>query len=1272
MATLLALDHAKAASWLEKLGAPLAGAVVEALDFCVEEQSLHLQLLMQAVPEDALCFQALRQELEAAGENPPLLKVRYGGGMLTAGEYLALHFEDLAGRLRGEWNGSGHLVGRLEYEEAEAGRLRLLVESQMHVERLKTKKAQASLAEWLQWGCGEAVDVELAVGEWPAEEPAPAQAPVVESRAAAPAGHAPPLQQSALKSAAAPAQAAPQAPKAEGPELLFGRAVPQGKAVPLSELKAGDRCIVEGRVFGENQHRIIGEKKRLKIGFRISDATDSVLCALWLDGDAKVPKPLAKKASGDWLRLRGKVEADQYERGELVLSADDVARIPAPAGRGDDAAVKRVELHAHTKMSSNDSVVDVGSFVRRAIQWGHPAVAVTDHGVVHAFPDAAKAAGDKIKLLLGCEAYFVEDTGFLKERSGSAKLDKDKVPPFHHIILLCRNEQGRKNMYKLVSRSHLESYYRKPLISRALLTELREGIVVGSACENGELMQALIRGEWDTARKLAEFYDYLEVQPPANNAFMVKNGTFKDEEPLKELVRSVVRLGKELGKPVVATGDVHYLNPEDEVYRRIMQTGIGMSDAEDQAPLYFKTTGEMLADLSFLGAEEAHRVVVDAPRAVAESIDKVRPVPKGRFFPKMAGDAQQVREAAEARAKAIYGEPLPAIVHERLESELGAIIGNGFASLYLMARLLVMESEKRGYSVGSRGSVGSSVAAYLLGITEVNPLPAHERCPSCRFCEFRPMERLSGIDLPARPCPRCSQPLLRDGHNIPFATFVGIKGDKVPDIDLNFAPEVQGEIQKYVKILFGEGKVFKAGTVSTYSDKTAYGFVKKYLEAKGLVKRAAEVDRIAEGLEGVKRTSGQHPGGVVLVQEGCEITDFTPVQYPGDSKELGGKEGNSGDDLVITHFDFHSYDETLVKLDILGKDDASAFKHLEEITGFKEREVPLDDPQALSLFRSRKELGFPRLSEEEEALFGPTGAVALPEFGTENTRRMLKATQPKNFTELIYISGLSHGTGVWAGNSENLINSKAATLETVISTRDDIMNTLIQKGMDASVAFAITEKVRKGKAAVDGFSPEEEAALKVMPKWWVESCKKIEYMFPKAHAAAYCFTAVRMAWFKVHHPRAFYAAWLTLHAGDLEAGELSKGREAVLARLRQLRLAEQEGKATPKEAASVGALVVAFEAILRGLRFERVDLYKSHPFRFQPGAEEGSLLPPLVSMPGLGESAALGVERERKLAPFKSVEDLGARAGLNKTVIEKLSATGALDILPKTNQITLF
>ncbi len=1241
-------------------GAAFRDCVLEELSFEADSAVIHVGLLMATVPSEASAFEALR-DLLGSSNAKPLLKVRYPGGVLTAADYLALHFSDLCLRIRWELGLESHWCESLDYSFLEDGSLGLLADGGLAGERLRQKKAGQRLAEWIKAGCGDEISVEIrAIEKAP---PAPVAAPSLPAVAVRPTP----------STASAPvAQPSPLPSQAE--KVLLGKEIPKSRVREvISVVSQENSVVVEGRVFGLSELSL--RDGRLKIKFAVTDGSDSILAVLW-PKDGGRPKGLADGAS---VRLRGEAKVDRFEQDEMVIDVSDLALVPTRLGRQDSAALKRVELHAHTKMSAADAVVDPALYVHRAADWGHEAVGITDHGVVHAFPEAYKAAkARKIKLLLGMEAYLCNDVSFLKERERNGKsLAKAEIPPYYHAIVYVRNEAGRRNLYDLVTHSHVETFYKKPLLPREMLIQLREGLLIGSACEQGELIQAIVAGKDDPElEKIASFYDYLEVQPLGNNAFMLKNGTLKSQDDLKAIVRKVIALAEKLGKPVVAASDMHFLDPEDELYRRIMQVGNGMSDAEEQPPLYFHTTDEMLAEFAWLEDEAlARRLVIDNPRAVAELCAVVPPVPDGRFFPELPGSEESISRLSRERAVKIYGAPLPLVVAARLDRELKALSDNKFSVLYEIARLLVEESHKRGFSVGSRGSVGSSLAAHLLDISEVNPLPAHERCPACHWSEFDEKQRLSGVDLKARPCPNCGGELKRDGHNIPFETFVGIKGDKVPDIDLNFAPEVQGFIQKYAEELFGKGRAFKAGTISTLQEKTAFGYVRKYFDAKGISKRKVEIERIKGGLEGVKKTSGQHPGGVILVRHDKKITDFTPVQFSGDGKEMGGREGSGDGALLTTHFDYHAIDENLVKLDILGKDDASAFRHLEELTGMAETLVPLDDPKALSLFSSQEALGFPKLSAEERELFGETGVVAIPEFGTPNTRRMLEMTRPRNFTELIYISGLSHGTNVWANNAETLIRDRKATLDTVISTRDDIMTTLIRKGMDPATAFAITEKVRKGAVATDGFSPEHQKALQAvkMETWWVDSCRKIKYMFPKAHAAAYCLTAARMAWFKVHRPRAFYASWLTLHAEDLEAEHLSRGRSAVMERLRELRLAREDGgKPSAKDESAFSTLVVAYEAMLRGIRFDAVDIYKSHPGRFMPGATEDSLLPPLKSMAGLGSTAAANLERERKLAPFRSVEDLARRAGLNKSVIDKLTLSGALDILPKSDQITLF
>jgi DNA polymerase-3 subunit alpha (Gram-positive type) len=1272
-----------AEAWLERLALAdpgtgwdcFSGATVDELCYWPERSRMRVTLGLAQAAEETGPFLTLRAALRGTGMADVQLKVHYAEGALGLSEYLALHFEDLCSSLRFDLNLEPHWMGGLDYEVADdEDELHLRVGSDLALTMLRERKAAQHLGSLLAWACGAQPKVSLELG--------PLTDTVAIISVPAPALQDPPTAVGAGSPRPPAAPAVPAKPTPKIPEqglVIEGRPIPADKIRAISSLveEEGDISL-EGEIF-----RLSAERKktgRSLVKLALTDGTDSLGVTWWLEPGKDLPKSVEL---GMRARVRGPVKPNKYENEELNLELRHLVRLP-PRPRRQDLAppdAKRVELHAHTKMSAADGLTNVADYIERAAAWGHPAVGLSDHGVVHAFPEAYKIAKKKgIKLLLGMEAYLVENADFLKEIRGGKKLAKDQIPPFYHCIVYARNETGRRHLYDLVSASHVDSYYKKPLIPRALLQSKREGLIVGSACEAGELYQAILEGA-DAAKleQVASFYDYLEVQRHENNLFMTRSNqgrppVYESEEPLKDHIRTIIQLAQKLGKPCAATSDLHFLDPEDEIYRRILQSGNGFEDAELQPPIYFHTTDEMKAAFAWLNDEALiHRIVVEGPQQVAALCDSVPPVPQGAFFPEMPAATANITELGRARARELYGDPLPPLVDARLERELTAIVSNKFSVLYEIARLLVKESNDKGYMVGSRGSVGSSFLAHCLKISEVNPLPAHERCPACRWVEFRELERLSGVDLPKRPCPNCGGELIRDGHNIPFETFVGFKGDKVPDIDLNFAPEVQTGVQKYAEELFGKGQAFKAGTISTLAEKTAFGYVKKYYEAKGLAKRRVEVERVKAGLEGVKRTSGQHPGGVILVRADKNINDFTPVQFSGDLNEQGGREKASQDQLYTTHFDYHAIDECLVKLDILGKDDGSAFKHLHEMTGLAEWQAPLDDPDAISLFNSQTVLKLGKLTPELREWLGDTGAVALPEFGTANTRRMLELTRPKNFTELIYISGLSHGTGVWANNAEGLIQEKTATLETVISTRDDIMNKLIQQGMAPEKAFKLTEKVRKGGVAREGFTPDEEKQLQdaKLPKWWIDSCRKIEYMFPKAHAAAYCFTAVRMAYFKAHHPAAFYCAWLTLHAEAVESDTVAAGVPAVLERLRQIKALRNENKATAKDEGTSNALVVCLEALLRGLRFHKVDLYKSLPHRFLP-LSETELLMPLVSLAGLGATAAERMVEERVLEPFMSIEDLAERCGLNKTVIEKLTASGALDILPKKNQTDLF
>lgn len=1023
-----------------------------------------------------------------------------------------------------------------------------------------------------------------------------------------------------------------EAPSKGTGEVLMGRRITE-EPTPLKEVQDEERkVVIQGQVIALDVREMRSGRKLLT--FDVTDLTDSITAKVWENEEG-----LSKSLSvGDWVRLRGGTQFDTYAN-ELIMIPRDVMRVPPPPARTDQAEVKRVELHLHTKMSALDGAVDVGELIRLLAEWGHQAVAITDHGVVQAFPeayDAASRAG--IKLIYGVEGYLVDSPR--------------KESRMYHIILLAQNRQGLVNLYKLISLSHMKYFHRRPRIPRDLLQEHREGILVGSACEAGELYQAILNNRpEDEIKEIASFYDYLEIQPLANNYFLVEEGRVQSEEDLKEINRKIVRLGKELGKPVVATGDVHFLKPEDEVFRQIIMAGHGF-DVERPTPLYLRTTDEMLEEFSYLGEELAYEVVVTRPREIAESVESMRPVPDGFHPPHVPGAEEEIRRMTMERAKAIYGPELPPLIADRLERELSSIIGNGYASLYLIAHKLVDRSLKDGYLVGSRGSVGSSLVATMCGITEVNPLPPHYICPECYYFEvFDDGSVAAGVDLPQRKCPRCETPLHRDGFDIPFETFLGFHGDKVPDIDLNFSGEYQPRAHKFAEELFGADRVYRAGTIGRLAERTAYGFVKNYLDQKGIRARNAEINRLVRGCTGVRRTTGQHPGGLMVVPEGREIYEFTPIQYPADKEDV---------EVITTHFDCDTINDTLVKLDILGHDDPTVLRMLQEMTGVDVRRVPLDDPETLKLFYGLESLG---ISPEDAS--GEVGTLAIPEFGTRFVRQMLVETRPKTVGELVRISGLSHGTNVWTGNAQELIKAGTCTLKDVIATRDDIMIYLIRAGLEPSDAFQIMERVRKGK----GLTPEQEELMRShgVPGWYIESCKKISYMFPKAHAAAYVMMALRIAYFKVHHPLAFYAAYFTVRAGDFDADLVMAGPRRCRQEIERL---EAKGNdATAKEKGTVTVLEVVLEAMARGVRFLPVDLYKSDAVRFL--IEGDALRCPLESLEGVGQAAAQAIAAARE-RPFTSIEDLQNRAKVTKTVIEALRAHGALDGLPETDQMTLF
>ncbi len=1227
------------------------------------------------------------------------------------------------------------------------------------------------------------------------------------------------------------------------------------RPVPLKGLEAdGSMVTVWGQIFkidaGENRD---GTKNRYTI--LITDQTSSIPLSMWLDKkrDAESITAIDGLKVGDNLVVSGRYDYNEFAKCNQMRPR--AISIVARYQRQDLAKDKRVELHMHSKMSSMDGVSDASALIKRAIAWGHKAVAITDHGVVQAFPEVMNtAAGKDIKVLYGMEAYYVNDmvpavdgkgdgalsgefivfdiettglsnateriteigavrmrggevvdtfdifvnpekpippkiveltgitdamvadapkeaeglrqfydfcgdcrllvahnapfdTGFIRaaaRRSGmlyaftaidtvplcralypgqkNYKLDTVaeflKLPPFnhhracddakvladifahaikdmqtmsiesvqqintcisgvdfkkakyHHLIMIARNQVGLKNLYKLVSWSNLNGFFRKPRITRSKLMEHREGLILGSACEAGELYRAMLDGKsWGELCDIASFYDFLEIQPLGNNAFMLrpskgKGGEVipplcKSEQELQEHNRTIIRLGEKLNKPVCATCDVHFLDPEDEVYRRILMAGSGFDDADQQAPLYFRTTDEMLAEFDYLGAEKAREVVIDNPNLIADWCERIQPIPKGTFPPHIDGADEELQQLCWDRAREVYGEPLPPIISERLEKELNSIVKHGFAVLYMIAQKLVKNSVDNGYLVGSRGSVGSSFVAHMAGISEVNPMAPHYICrnPECKHSEFFTKGEVgSGFDLPEKICPKCGQKLGRDGHEIPFETFLGFDGDKSPDIDLNFASEYQNRAHRYTETLFGLDHVFKAGTIGTLADKTAYGYVRKYAEEREMILPPAELDRLTQGCTGVKRTTGQHPGGMVVVPNDYEIEDFCPVQHPADKTDS---------DNITTHFDFHSIHDTILKLDNLGHVIPTIYKYLEEYTGIPVMDVDMSDPAVYSLFTSPEALGL-----TVEQLGCETGTLSIPEMGTGFTRQMLLDCKPKCFADLLQISGLSHGTDVWLGNAQELIRAGTCTISNVIGTRDSIMVYLMHMGLPPKMAFKIMEIVRKGKST-KLLTEEHLTAMREhgVPEWYIDSCMKIKYMFPKAHAAAYVIAALRVAWYKVHHPTAYYAAYFTGRGEDFDAAPVQAGIDRVKELMDDIRARGKE--ASQKEQNMAEALHVIFEAMLRGVEFLPVDLYKSHWYKF--AVEDGKIRLPFSAVAGLGEAAAKSLHEQADPSdPFISCDDLQNRTGITKAVVQSLRDLGVLDGLPETSQMTFF
>ena len=1222
----------------------------------------------------------------------------------------------------------------------------------------------------------------------------------------------------------------------------------KGTPTPICDITPEDgAAVIFGKIFKTDFFKTRAGNRYI-VTMYITDYTGSFILKFFASTQdfEKLEKSVLSVKGGVYAVVKGEIALDTYED-DYVMKPTALMTVKNYEV-SDMSEHKRVELHMHTIMSSKDGIATAEDLINTAYGWGHKAIAVTDHGVVQAFPNAMNAVeairkkGGDFKIIYGTEAYFVNDyvdavtgtddrglddemvvfdvettglnanterlteigavrikggeiieefdtfvnpekkispkitelTGITDEMVSDAPSEKQalemlmkfagdcpliahnatfdmsfikaaahrsgidyeptyidtlpmakslmpelkkhkldvvanalNLPEFnhhracddarvlgrifnkfvemlknrdcsslgavnkslalaatggkvtsYHMIILVKNKTGLKNLYKLVSNAHLHHFYKKPLIYRSDLDEYREGLIIGSACEAGELYQAIVKGApWGRLMEIADYYDYLEVQPMSNNMFMVHEGIVSSELDLQNHVRTIMNIADKQHKLVVATGDVHFLHKRDAKYRAILMAGQGFKDADAQADLYLKTTDEMLSDFSYLGEKKAYEIVVENTNKIADMIDNdIRPIPEGNYPPSIEGSDVTLREDAMKRAREIYGDPLPEIVEARLKRELDSIISNGYAVMYVTAQRLVADSNAHGYLVGSRGSVGSSFVATMTGISEVNPLAPHYVCPKCRHSEFITDGSVgSGFDLPPKDCPECGEPMVRDGHDIPFETFLGFNGDKVPDIDLNFSGEYQSCAHNYTETLFGEGCVFKAGTITTIASKTAFGFVKKYAEDRALHLNKAEIERLTEGCTGSKATTGQHPGGMIVVPADMEIYDFCPVQHPADK---------SGSDTVTTHFDFHSIHDTILKLDILGHDVPTIYKYLEQNTGIPVMQVSMSDEKVMSLFHSPEALGV-----TPEQIGVPTGTLSLPELGTNFVIQMLLESQPKTFSDLLQVSGLSHGTDVWTGNAQDLIRQGICDISEVIGTRDNIMVYLIHKGVENSMAFKIMEIVRKGKAP-KLLTEEHVQAMKDngVPQWYIDSCFKIKYMFPKAHAAAYMIAALRLAWYKVHHPAEYYAAYFTVRGEDMDAGICMGGLSAVKATMNEIRAKGKQASA--KENGTYNILQIVNEMMERGIEFLPIDFYKSKASVY--AMEDGKIRLPFSSVPGVGGNAAVALEEAAAKQKYISIEDIRQSSGVSKTVIEALEKLGTLDFLPKTNQLTFF
>ncbi|MDY4596258.1 PolC-type DNA polymerase III [Faecalimonas umbilicata] len=1244
--------------------------------------------------------------------------------------------------------------------------------------------------------------------------------------------------------------------RSDNPDVLYGRDF-EDEAIPLSDVvgEMGE-ITIRGKILKLETREIRNEKTIVM--FAITDFTDTIMVKMFTRNE-QLPEILAGIKKGAFLKIKGVTTIDKFD-GELTIgSVVGIRKISDfTTTRKDTSPEKRVELHCHTKMSDMDGVSEAQALVARAHDWGHQAIAITDHGVVQAFPDANHYVErldkeDPFKIIYGVEAYLVDDlteiavneqgqtlddtfvvfdietTGFsaaedriieigavkitdgaivdrfstfvnpevpipfeiqqlthitddmvlgapkieealpafldfvgesalvahnagfdvgfieqncvrlgrsrtftsvdtvglarvllptlskyklnivakalnislenhhravddaaataeiyvkfiemLKERGmttlkevnafGDMNPDAIKKMPTYHAIILAKNEVGRVNLYTLVSLSHLKYFARRPRIPKSEFNKYREGLILGSACEAGEVYRALLDGKSEeTIAKIVDYYDYLEIQPIGNNAFMIaseKQRNIKSEEDLKNMNRRIVQLGEKFQKPVVATCDVHFMDPDSEVYRRIIMTGKGFSDADSQPPLYLRTTEEMLEEFSYLGSKKAEEVVITNTNKIADSIERISPVRPDKCPPVIEDSDQTLRNICYDKAHSMYGEELPEIVVERLERELNSIISNGFAVMYIIAQKLVWKSNEDGYLVGSRGSVGSSFVATMAGITEVNPLSPHYYCTNCHYSDFESEEVRAfaggcGWDMPDKVCPNCGQPLVKDGFDIPFETFLGFKGNKEPDIDLNFSGDYQSNAHKYTEVIFGEGQTYRAGTIGTLAEKTAFGFVKNYYEEHGSRKRKCEIERIVEGCTGIRRSTGQHPGGIIVLPHGENINSFTPVQHPANDMTT---------DIITTHFDYHSIDHNLLKLDILGHDDPTMIKMLEELveqlTGkpFKATEIPLDDPGVMQLFADTGSLGI----KPSDIGGCPVGCLGIPEFGTDFVIQMVVDTKPKTLSDLIRISGLSHGTDVWLNNAQTLIQEGKATISTAICTRDDIMTYLINTGMESELSFTIMESVRKGK----GLKTEWEDAMKAagVPDWYIWSCKKIKYMFPKAHAAAYVMMAYRIAYCKVNYPLAYYAAYFSIRASAFSYELMCQGKEKLEFYLRDYK--NRSDSLSKKDQDTLKDMRIVQEMYARGYEFLPLDIYRAKATKFQ--IIDGKLMPPLSSIEGMGDKAAEAVEMAAEDGPYLSRDDFRQRTKVSKTVIDFMADLGMFGDLPETNQLSLF